>query len=147
MGQKLKTQDKLKSWEVRQGQVLVCSLCGNCPDSYAHLFFDCSFSRDFWDKVCRSISGITSTYDWSDITASINLLPQHSASALVAKLMFAVAVYFIWRERNNILFKRKSTSTDSLFGDLVATVRLKLMLVCFKELRQVRQLHIAWNLI
>ncbi|XP_071714208.1 uncharacterized protein [Rutidosis leptorrhynchoides] len=44
MGEKLKTQDKLKHWEVSETQVLLCSLCEQVSDSHDHLFFNCAFS-------------------------------------------------------------------------------------------------------
>ncbi|XP_071734230.1 uncharacterized protein [Rutidosis leptorrhynchoides] len=47
MGERLKTQDKLKSWErnLQLNANLVCALCKVQPDSHDHLFFNCPVSQ------------------------------------------------------------------------------------------------------
>ncbi|GJU57183.1 reverse transcriptase domain, reverse transcriptase zinc-binding domain protein [Tanacetum coccineum] len=47
MCRKLKTQDKLRQWDVGESvdlNLLRCPLCKAVPDSHEHLFFKCSFS-------------------------------------------------------------------------------------------------------
>ncbi|XP_071740376.1 uncharacterized protein [Rutidosis leptorrhynchoides] len=44
MGERLKTHDKLKTWESHNGMQLICPLCKGCPDSHDHLFFACPFA-------------------------------------------------------------------------------------------------------
>ncbi|XP_071700171.1 uncharacterized protein [Rutidosis leptorrhynchoides] len=45
IGEKLKTQDMLKNWEINPSISLLCPLCKLVPDSHNHLFFDCVFPR------------------------------------------------------------------------------------------------------
>ncbi|GKC80489.1 xylulose kinase-1, partial [Tanacetum coccineum] len=52
--QKLKTQDRLRQWDVGPSidlNLLKCPLCDLVPDSHDHLFFECSFSSQVWSKV------------------------------------------------------------------------------------------------
>ncbi|XP_071694872.1 uncharacterized protein [Rutidosis leptorrhynchoides] len=96
MGQKLKTHDKLKSWEVRDDQSLVCSLCSMCSDSHDHLFFECQYARRVWSLVQPHMNAVT-TFQWAAVTDLI--LESHvlnSVDTLVKKLMFAASVHFIW---------------------------------------------------
>ncbi|XP_071712926.1 uncharacterized protein [Rutidosis leptorrhynchoides] len=107
MKQKLKTQDKLKDWEIR-------------PDQ---------------------------NHDWSIVaTYIVGLVAKKSGAVLVAKLLFAAAVYFIWQEKNFRLFNHKRRSAKELFGVIYYSVRLKLLSVHFKESHQIQQLRIAWQL-
>lgn len=51
---KLKTQDRLRQWDVGPStdlNLLQCPLCGSYQDSHAHLFFECSFSSHVWFRV------------------------------------------------------------------------------------------------
>nr|GEW21080.1 putative reverse transcriptase domain, reverse transcriptase zinc-binding domain protein [Tanacetum cinerariifolium]GEW21164.1 putative reverse transcriptase domain, reverse transcriptase zinc-binding domain protein [Tanacetum cinerariifolium] len=53
---KLKTQDKLRQWDVGKSvdlNLLMCPLCKAVPDSHEHLFFECSFSSKVWKLVTR----------------------------------------------------------------------------------------------
>nr|GEV47709.1 hypothetical protein [Tanacetum cinerariifolium] len=50
----LKTQDKLRSWDVDAStdlSQLRCSLCGSHQDSHEHLFFECTFSSQVWNSI------------------------------------------------------------------------------------------------
>ncbi|GKE77247.1 reverse transcriptase domain, reverse transcriptase zinc-binding domain protein [Tanacetum coccineum] len=56
IGEHLKTQDKLKAWEVESSvniDNLKCTLCRRVQDSHshAHLFFECGFSLQVWSKA------------------------------------------------------------------------------------------------
>ncbi|XP_071687999.1 uncharacterized protein [Rutidosis leptorrhynchoides] len=146
MKQKLKTQDNLKTWEIRQGQVLECPLCFECQDSHSHLFFGCRYSRVVWEYVKQYAHGLRS-HDWSKVVDDIaGSNDKNSANTLVAKLLFAAAVYFIWIERNSRLFDSKKRSAKDLFGEIYASVRLKLFSVRFKETRNIKLFKIAWIL-
>ncbi|GKC26417.1 zinc knuckle CX2CX4HX4C containing protein, partial [Tanacetum coccineum] len=60
--QKLKTQDRLRQWDVGPSidlNLLRCPLCELVPDSHDHLFFECSFSSQVWSQV-RVLCGIDS---------------------------------------------------------------------------------------
>nr|GEW35333.1 RNA-directed DNA polymerase, eukaryota, reverse transcriptase zinc-binding domain protein [Tanacetum cinerariifolium] len=43
--QRLKTQDRIYSWEASSYLSSLCPLCGLQPDSHDHLFFECPFSQ------------------------------------------------------------------------------------------------------
>ncbi|GJX67680.1 reverse transcriptase domain-containing protein [Tanacetum coccineum] len=50
----LKTQDKLRQWDVGINtdlNLLRCSLCNTQSDSHAHLFFECPYSSKVWKLV------------------------------------------------------------------------------------------------
>ncbi|GJV04587.1 putative reverse transcriptase domain, reverse transcriptase zinc-binding domain protein [Tanacetum coccineum] len=60
--QKLKTQDRLRQWDVGPSidlNLLRCPLCDLVPDSHDHLFFECSFSSQVWSQV-RALCGMDS---------------------------------------------------------------------------------------
>ncbi|GJX35552.1 hypothetical protein Tco_0247109 [Tanacetum coccineum] len=54
MRRSLKTQDKLRQWDVAPTTDITqvrCSLCGMQPDSHEHLFFQCSYSSKVWTLI------------------------------------------------------------------------------------------------
>ena len=49
--EKLKTQDRLRQWDVGPNvdlTLLRCPLCDTVMDSHSHLFLDCSYSSQVW---------------------------------------------------------------------------------------------------
>ncbi|XP_071695526.1 uncharacterized protein [Rutidosis leptorrhynchoides] len=142
MGERLKTQDKLKPWEIRTNSVLLCVFCNQCMDSHEHLFFKCSFSGLVWRRMW-SLIRLDMVDEWQlcrDIL--IPVASRNSSMVVVAKLCYAATVYFIWQERNNRVFKRKAKSVEQLFELIRSNVRLKLMSIRFKDSARVNQLKV-----
>ncbi|GKF46860.1 putative reverse transcriptase domain-containing protein [Tanacetum coccineum] len=99
MRRSLKTQDKLRSWDVGPDidiTQLRCSLCGLQMDSHEHTFFECSFSSKVW-SLLRHLAGMERVAPvLEDIIAW--LLPigaKRSFNSVVGKLLFAATSYFI----------------------------------------------------
>ncbi|GKE64669.1 hypothetical protein Tco_1518830, partial [Tanacetum coccineum] len=53
--------------------------------------------------------------------------------SVVNKLILAVAVYFIWQERNFRMFKGESRSEDVMFNLIYDNVKSKLMTIRVKK--------------
>ncbi|GJT59051.1 hypothetical protein Tco_0538252 [Tanacetum coccineum] len=69
---KLKTQDRICSWDVSNSLAYTCPLCEAILDSHEHLFFMCPFSNDVWnhmkwlaglDRVSHDIYAIIAYFD------------------------------------------------------------------------------------
>ncbi|XP_071688766.1 uncharacterized protein [Rutidosis leptorrhynchoides] len=103
--EKLKTRDKLKSWEVTANNGMVCSLCDQTPDSHDHLFFQFQFSKEVWHRVKSHMEFPIFSDNWKD---------------------------FSLLERNNRLFKKKKRTVDQVYKAIYATVILKLMSIKWK---------------
>ncbi|XP_071689503.1 uncharacterized protein [Rutidosis leptorrhynchoides] len=147
VGENLKTQDKLKDWEVSHSQIstMSCSLCKTQQDSHAHLFFECPFSSKVWFDVSRLSDfprGVTKWRDIIDLLCPVAHL--RSARVVVMKLIFAATTYFIWQERNARLFNKSARSTYQLAKIIQATVRLKLRSLKLKDTNQVRRIKAQW---
>ena len=80
-----------------------CSLCGNCPDSHSHLFFECAYASEVWSGICFQLdwTGFPSTWDEIVLALSDN---SRAPKGLLQKLTLAASVYMIWKERNRRLF-------------------------------------------
>ncbi|GJZ24146.1 hypothetical protein Tco_0561605 [Tanacetum coccineum] len=92
---KLKTQDKLRQWDVSSNtnlNLLQCPLCERQPDSHDHLFFECIFSLHVWHQV-QSFTGVPNMP--SSLDMIVNLLSpgarKRSARSIIVKLVFAAS--------------------------------------------------------
>ncbi|XP_071728664.1 uncharacterized protein [Rutidosis leptorrhynchoides] len=105
MGELLKTQDKLKSWNLHANLVLKCFFCNDSVVSHEHLFFKCAFSSKVWRSVLAFIHVNTESDDWKVCRDVLIPIVGRNSSRVVAKLCFAATVYYIWHERNIRLFR------------------------------------------
>ncbi|GKC11351.1 hypothetical protein Tco_1008133 [Tanacetum coccineum] len=127
----LKTQDKLRPWDVDAQTDLTqlrCSLCGSQQDSHEHLFFECSYSSKVWNYI-RNLAGMEQVPPVLDdiVLWFIPMANKRSFKNVVGKMLFAAASYYLWLERNNRLFKNIRRSPEEIRDLIMTTVRLKLV--------------------
>ncbi|GKB29207.1 putative reverse transcriptase domain, reverse transcriptase zinc-binding domain protein [Tanacetum coccineum] len=150
MRNSLKTQDKLRQWDVGINtdlNLLRCSLCNTQSDSHAHLFFECPYSSKVW-KLVRHLADMELVppilYDIVD-----HLQPmanKRTARSIFGKLILAASSYFVWLERNNRLFKNVKRTPEELRDVIMVTVRLKLLSFKFKNSANVISLLDRWKM-
>ncbi|GJY35217.1 reverse transcriptase domain, reverse transcriptase zinc-binding domain protein [Tanacetum coccineum] len=142
MRRSLKTQDKLRQWDVDPATDLTqvrCSLCGTQADSHEHLFFECSYSSKVW-SLLRGLVGMDVVPPVLEniITWFQPLANKRTVQNIMGKILFVAATYLIWLERNNNLFKRTRRSLEKLRDAIVVMVRLKLVTFRFKNKAKAR---------
>ncbi|GKB10952.1 hypothetical protein Tco_0844875 [Tanacetum coccineum] len=144
---KLKTQDRICSWDISNSLVSSCTLCEAIPDSHEHLFFMCPFSNDVWnhmkwlaglDRVSHDIYAIIAYFD-------VNAR-RRSSHIVIAKLVVAASAYFIWQERNWRLFKKTKRTVNQVIECIYSAVRLKLLSCFFKRSKEGVHYARMWKL-
>ncbi|GJR96166.1 RNA-directed DNA polymerase, eukaryota, reverse transcriptase zinc-binding domain protein [Tanacetum coccineum] len=142
--QRLMTQDKLLIW--RPNEDLKCALCNKCADSHNHLFFTCEFSNEVWNDLLKLLN-VRLSRQWDHIVSEMKTLPSNkSIWSIVRRLVCSVAVYYIWQERNNRLFKKEKRDKKTIFNIVIKTIRMKLMGIKVKDSRTVKEVEEKWNI-
>ncbi|GJW28397.1 reverse transcriptase domain, reverse transcriptase zinc-binding domain protein [Tanacetum coccineum] len=136
--QKLKTQDRLRQWDVGPSidlNLLKCPLCDLVLNSHDYLFFECAFSSQVWSKV-RVLCGMDAISPrLMDVVSFI--VPISKAKTVVrilSRIVVAATSYYVWLERNGRLFKKKTSSSDQIADVIMSAVRLKLVTFKFKKM-------------
>ena len=95
----LKTQDRLKQWDVGNNvnlNLLRCSLCNLQPDSHDHLFFECPYSSKVWSIVLNVVEVPSISPRWNYILSwLLPLSSKDNVSSIVGRLILASTAYFI----------------------------------------------------
>ncbi|XP_071740241.1 uncharacterized protein [Rutidosis leptorrhynchoides] len=147
IGERLKTQDKLKPWDIRYGSNSLCAFCKGCPDSHPHLFFNCPFSVLVWNMMQQMVLLNVCSNDWRVIVDHISpLASRNLAHILVFKLCLAATIYGLWHKRNCRIFKKVFQTEKQVFDAIVSNVRLKLITILFKQLPNVARIRDTWKL-
>ncbi|GJV39999.1 hypothetical protein Tco_1418439 [Tanacetum coccineum] len=150
MGRKLKTQDKLKQWDVDTSvdlNLLRCPLCKSQPDSHDHLFFSCPYSSQVWLRI-TNLADMPSTLPmWDDIVDWLLPISKgNSVNSIVGRLILAASTYFVWQERNNRLFAKGERRVNELCEVIAGVVRLKLTTLHFKANARVDKMMAVWKI-
>ncbi|GJY91970.1 RNA-directed DNA polymerase, eukaryota, reverse transcriptase zinc-binding domain protein [Tanacetum coccineum] len=140
---RLTTQDKLMVW--KPNEEFKCALCNKCPDSHTNLFFTCEFSKEIWNELLKKLNVILSGC-WDQIINETKALPANmNIWRIVRRLVCGAAVYYIWQERNNILFKNEKRESKTVLNIAKESVEMKLMGLKVKESRTVKEVEERWN--
>ncbi|GJU91519.1 hypothetical protein Tco_1303942 [Tanacetum coccineum] len=137
MRNSLKTQDRLRQWDVGVNSdvnLLCCTFCDSQPDSHGHLFFEYSFSTQVW-RFIRPLAGMEDvSQSFHDIISYLQpMAHRRTAKSIIGRILVVAAAYFIWVERNNRLFKKVRRSPKEICDIIMVTVRLKLLTFQFKN--------------
>lgn len=96
---RLATGDRMQHWNANTD--VSCVLCQDPLETSSHLFFECSYSRQIWEKLTKGIFKDQYTADWERI---VSLLVGSSSWSRVQmftmRYIFQSTVHTIWRERN-----------------------------------------------
>ncbi|GJX93922.1 hypothetical protein Tco_0348508 [Tanacetum coccineum] len=144
----LKTQDKLRVWDVHGNSPMVlCPLCELLPNSHEHLFFECIFSRQVWDSL-KVLAGLPLVAPSINVIIDV-LIPiakRRSTESVIAKLVVTALTYVIWQERNWRIFKGKKRTIKQVSDCIQSVFRIKLLSCCFRKSKDGLAFARLWKL-
>ncbi|KAK3189461.1 hypothetical protein Dsin_029022 [Dipteronia sinensis] len=118
----LSTRDCIHKYDLLV--VTTCVLCNTHPESHAHLFFQCLFSRAIWTQIMNICGSPWNGLCWN---AFIDWASTHwrgnSPTIVANKLCLGVAVYHIWRERNCRVFEGTQKTSLVVARSIIDTIR------------------------
>nr|GEX42583.1 hypothetical protein [Tanacetum cinerariifolium] len=113
---RLKTQDRLRPWDIIGNTIsMCCPLCDGPPDSHDHLFYDCPYSTRVWNdvKLLAGLANVTGSIS-SIVNVLLPIAKRRTIRSVIGKLVVAASSYFIWQERNSRLFSLKKRTHGQL---------------------------------
>lgn len=150
MGERLKTHDRMKQWDVAANVDIAdfkCALCSVQSDSHRHLFFESPFATEVWNKVMviSNLQHVNS--EWSCIVSVlVPLANRNVLSNIIGRLALGTTTYFIWQERNLRIHKKGKRSSEQLFKVIFEMVRCKLLSLKVKGMADVSIQMARWKI-
>ena len=141
--ERLATKDRISKYKPNID--LTCVLCKAGLESHNHLFFECSYSVGIWSSLMGKCGECTLRFPWPIFIewAATNWKGKFLPVA-VKKLCLIGAVYAIWRERNNRIFKNESKSPMVILKDIINIVRKRLLSMDLKPSPSNANVLIEW---
>ncbi|XP_009599827.2 uncharacterized protein [Nicotiana tomentosiformis] len=121
---RLYTRDRL----AQRGMVVdqSCPLCRVEQESIDHLFFKCTVSAYIWDKLLQWQGVPRKAISWTD---ELHWFERHckgkSSGATMYRLTMTAAVYFVWQERNPVIFQNKSRTYNTIIRLIIQEIFVK----------------------
>ncbi|XP_021731515.1 uncharacterized protein LOC110698404 [Chenopodium quinoa] len=121
VGIRLMTKDRLLSWILQCDPIYV--LCLTAAESVSHLFFQCNYSKQIWQRVLDLLSCRRNVQDFShEVSLALKFCRKTKVAGRLFMMFFAEAVYAIWIQRNNTVFKGCCLPAETVFKDVVFRV-------------------------
>lgn len=142
---RLKTQDRLKSWEFKDE--MSCSFCNSQLDSSGYLFFECDFSNKVRKQVTNHAGfGDLSSVWYELIEDLITKLKRKNIENDIGKLILAATIYHIWKERNARLFRRSFHEVEEVVWVIIEDVRFKLLSLKQLHHKMKKETRMRWSI-
>ncbi|KAJ0453055.1 putative RNA-directed DNA polymerase [Helianthus annuus] len=150
MNNKLKTQDRMATWEAGSATNLIlmcCPLCYHDRDSRDHLFFQCPFATKVWESVRKMVNMENVNNTWSSVMQwMVQNATSRTIDRIIGKILIAATTYYVWQERNSRLFSSVQRTPDMLSHVIISTVRLKIMGFKLGSDRKHRKVLDTWQI-
>ncbi|XP_059663757.1 uncharacterized protein LOC132309469 [Cornus florida] len=125
----------------------ICALCNSEPESHSHLFFRCIFSSPLWKFIQDRCKFYKPFLSWEDMILWISHRWKGSSPInMLRKICLLAMVYHIWEERNNRIFKGKSSLQRLVLTKVSNTITSIPQLRCLKDCETSRSILQSWNL-
>ncbi|KAH0717117.1 hypothetical protein KY285_013148 [Solanum tuberosum] len=114
---RLLTKERLLNWGSVENTK--CILCDVESENIEHLFFNCSYSGQVWQKVLRWQAIQRQASGWHEEQRPVQ------REAEIFRISLAASVYYIWQERNQRTFQKIIRSCDVLVRKIIQEVHIR----------------------
>ena len=101
---------------------VLCPICEGCSEMVNHIFFECSFVTQVYNKFARwwdiHIPGLSSYVQWLEWFVSVQLPKVHKH---LLEAAFMSLWWHVWCFRNSYIFGRLRSNESLFFDNLVTT--------------------------
>ncbi|XP_015168672.1 uncharacterized protein [Solanum tuberosum] len=118
---RLYTKDRLDKWEIHNDSI--CSLCKAELETHQHLFFACNMANVIWQRLLHWLSinrcsaGWNEELEWTTLHANRKTIQDE-----VYRMTLAVAVYYIWQERNYRIFQQRERTIEEITKQIIQEI-------------------------
>ena len=143
---RLSTKDKMRAWGMKvDGN---CILCRSAVETRDHLFYGCAFLKQVWKEVLNLSTYSRELSDWDEeLQWTIQRTKGKNLKAIILKIAWNAAIYFIWTERNRRIYQDKERTRMQVMEMIKEVIRIQLIGLKNVKLDSINfSLYRVWNL-
>ncbi|KAK1300131.1 hypothetical protein QJS10_CPB13g01036 [Acorus calamus] len=101
-----------------EAEQVLCALCGDEPETAAHLFCQCRVTQALWRVVgaATSLDPFQSLTEMWEAGARLHSMSRPGASKYLARLVIPAGTWVIWRTRNDAVFKGARVYVENMWA-------------------------------
>lgn len=97
-----------------------CCLCSTFEKTRDHLLFICTYSLEFWRLVLMAPNPRLNMFtNWGELMSWITTV----AHSTIKKLVVHATIFYLWKQRNNVLHNNVSVPAAVIFKVIERVVR------------------------
>lgn len=127
MHNRLSTGDRMVKWN--QQVHSACILCPEPMETRNHIFSSCPYSFKIWEQHTKQLLNANFTTEWNQVIRIITSPTLTRDFKLLVRYAFQIAVYTIWRERNNRRHGDSPKPAQQLGKEIDKNIRNRLSLL------------------
>ena len=124
-----------------------CPLCQTEVETITHALRDCNMARAIWNQLGIHVSNTSfftqNLRDW--LTANGKSVQKNSPTSPPWNVLFFFAVWEIWRQRNNFVFKHRSSNPSLAKGIVAIATEFSLCADRARNISSKRVRKIRWD--
>ncbi|XP_059294741.1 uncharacterized protein LOC132047761 [Lycium ferocissimum] len=103
-----------------------CAFCATTRETFDHLFFGCCVTRSVWNRLLAWLGCARTVGSWPDeLTWACQIAKRKNGKSSIAAYCFAMTVYIIWRERNNLRFKQGYFDAAKIYWEIALHIHIR----------------------
>ncbi|OIT32725.1 hypothetical protein A4A49_60212, partial [Nicotiana attenuata] len=103
-----------------------CAFCGHSLESFNHLFFECSITKNLWSRLCFWLGHRRNIADWE---AEMDWICKKAKSwkgiNAITSCVFASTIALVWRERNKIRFEKGKYDENQVCREIALHIHIR----------------------
>ncbi|KAL9281954.1 putative reverse transcriptase zinc-binding domain-containing protein [Arabidopsis thaliana] len=124
MKNRVATGERMVNWKLNVDTS--CVFCKHPLETREHLFFQCPFSKEVWEKLVRGILLHKFSDKWLEVMKEITSKYHDNTKRFILKFVFENAIHFIWTERNDRRHGERPSTTEKMVKLIDKNVRNRL---------------------
>ena len=125
-----------------------CILCKSAAKTKDHLFYGCAFLKQIWKEVLNLSTYSRDPSDWDEeLQRTIQRTKGKNLKAIILRIAWNTAIYFIWTERNRRIYQDKERTRMQVMEMIKEVIRIRLIGLKNVKLDSINfSLYRVWNL-
>lgn len=103
-----------------------CIFCEQAVETFDHLFFECSLTKELWLRLLRWLGYDRPICDWqSEVEWVSKNAKRRNGQCAIVTCVFGMLVNAIWRERNKLRFQGGKLIINNICKEIAIHIHLK----------------------
>lgn len=119
---RLPVNERLFQWGLMDNGM--CTLCSSNDETRDHLFLNCNFAVEIWDRVKHRLGNMHQRLTiWQDLIQWLLATRGSTRRKILHKIVCQTTIYLVWKERNDRKHGRPPSTSQAIFTKIDRVIK------------------------